>query len=121
MSRAKGNKARRRAIEMLEQDGFQVAIVERTGKFIKDKDMFGLFDLVAIQEYNLPLFIQVTCNKPHTHKKYFEFDKKYGKQVQVLQLVWMDRKGFVNYIYNNNKFVKVPLYEINKARQKFKI
>ena len=49
-TRAKGNRARRNAIEQLQRDGFEVAIVERTGKFIKDKDAFGIGDLLAISE-----------------------------------------------------------------------
>ena len=81
MSRAKGNRSRLKVISMLEGCGWNVAVVERTGRFIRIKDMFELFDLVAITEYvhyASPLFVQVATNTPHTHKKFKEFAEKYS-------------------------------------------
>ena len=102
-TRVKGWKARRKAIEELEAAGYEVAVVERTGKFIKVKDMFGLFDLVAICSYGMNIkFIQVTCNKPHAHKNYRAFKAKYCSPVNTLTLeqwVWMDGKGFKKWVY----------------------
>lgn len=97
----KGWRARRKATEELISKGFEVAVVERTGRFIKDKDCFGLFDLCAISP-QVCAFIQITCNKPHSHKKYKEFSKKYSfHNITIEQWVWMDRKGFKKFTYYN--------------------
>ena len=105
-TRNKGNRARRKAIQTLESDGFTVAVVERTGKFIKDKDAFGVGDLLAIQSGFSPLLVQVTCNKPHTHKAYKEFSKQFFPKVQLIQMVWVDGKGFRNFIYDKEGRIK---------------
>ena len=96
-TRAKGNRNRRKTITALEKDGYKVAVVERTGRFIKEKDMFGLFDLLAINEYGQIKFVQVSTNKPHTHKPFKEFRNKYGKTYNVFipshhieQWCWLD-------------------------------
>jgi hypothetical protein len=105
-SRAKGNRARRKSIELLEGCGYKVAIVERTGKFIKIKDMFGLFDLVAIlhpEKYRDEVqFVQVTCNKPHSHKAYKQFSKDYP-HIDVVQHVWMDGGKLKYFDYENGE------------------
>jgi hypothetical protein len=110
-TRAKGNRIRRKAIDMLTRDGFNVAIIERTGRFIFPKDAYGLFDLLAITENNMPLLIQITCNTPHSHKKLKAFSKEYGKYIGVTQLVWKDKKGFTNYVYLNDgvNYVRVEV------------
>lgn len=82
-----------------------------TGKEIKSRDLFGFFDLIAIRvnpssgmtEIRL---VQVTCNKPHTHKDYHDFAKTYVlnhgmglDRLTVWQYVWMDRKGWKTFKY----------------------
>lgn len=111
-TRAKGNRVRRKAIEQLQSDGYEVAIVERTGRFIKEKDAFGIGDLLAINERHdiRPLLIQVTCNKPHTHKPYIEFNKKYWNTICAIQMVWKDNEGFTMYIYGNEGKMKKIKY-----------
>ena len=104
--RIKGNRARRRCIEYLESKGWKVGIVERTGKFIKEKDLFGLFDLVAVKETMSAMFIQVASNKPHTHKKLSQFKIKFYNQ-SIRQYVWIDNKGFNVYVYlSDGKWIK---------------
>jgi hypothetical protein len=106
-TRAKGNRARIKAIKVLEQDGFKVAVVERTGRFIKERDAFGIGDLLAIIDNRPPLLIQVTCNKPHTHKLYKEFAKEFGVFICPIQMVWIDNEGFMMYIYTHEgKLIK---------------
>jgi hypothetical protein len=109
-TRAKGNRIRRKAIDMLTEDGFNIAIIERTGRFIFPKDAYGLFDLLALSsEDRKPILFQITANKPHSHKALTKFAKEY-KSIGVCQLVWTDGKGFHNYIYGADKPVKVKLY-----------
>jgi hypothetical protein len=69
--------------------------VEKTGKFIVEKDLYGLFDLVAIRP-NQVLFIQVKTNRPAVQQPYIDFSKKYaGSHFSVNVITWFDRKGFL--------------------------
>ena len=64
-TRAKGNRVRRLAITELEALGYLVEVVEKTGRFVKVKDLFGLWDLLAIRKGEFkPLLVQVKCRKP---------------------------------------------------------
>jgi hypothetical protein len=106
-SRNKGSRIRRLCINLLEEQGFSVAVVERTGRFIQQKDAFGVGDLLAINKYrDKPVLIQVTTNKPHTHLLYSEFSKNYAHIIDLYQYVWIDRKGFKIYHYlKSGKYV----------------
>ena len=100
--RNKGNRIQRKLITYLESKGWIVSKAEVGGKFVKQKDMFGLFDLVAIKPGTV-LFVQVTCNRPHTHKNFQSFSNKYANDsIWIEQYVYMDYKGF-------NKFIYYPL------------
>jgi len=99
-TRVKGNRVQRKAIQQLEIEGYLVDKVEVGGKFAKSKDLFGLFDLVALHKNTKPSFIQVTCNRPHTHKKYLCFSLEYP-MVNIIQMVWYDRKGWKIFNYDN--------------------
>mgnify|MGYP001562519195 CR=1 FL=1 len=109
-TRVKGNRIRRKCIEYLEKTGWLVDVVEKTGKFVKVKDLFGLFDLIAIKE-GAVIFIQVTSNTPHNHHKLKEFRKKHS--IFIEQFVWKDRKGFDIYLYYSNK--KWERFKIGKT------
>lgn len=88
-TRNKGNMARRKAIALLEEDGWDVAIIERTGRFIKEKDAFGVGDLLAFKQGHC-LLVQVTCTKPHTQAPYRAFIKKHGSEyVSLWQMVYL--------------------------------
>ena len=101
-TKRKGYKAVNKYIEdFLNEGNYIVDKVEKTGKFVKQKDLFGLFDLVAIEDTGAMELIQITCNKPHPHKKYLEFEKKWGKNCRVIQAVWYDRRGWKLFNYNN--------------------
>lgn len=103
--RAKGNRVRRFVIDFLEKQGYIVAIVERTGRFIFPKDMFGLFDLISLKNDDIK-FIQVTCNKPHSHKRLQNFSEQYSS-IAIEQWVWVDRKGFDVYSYEQGQVVRL--------------
>lgn len=104
--RAKGNRHRRKCIERLEKLGYQVDVVEKTGRFCKQKDMFGLFDLIAIKPLNT-MFIQVASqSSQHPHGPLIEFADKY-KNITVRQYVWVDRKGFKIFNYKNGMVAKL--------------
>lgn len=112
-TRAKGNKAVRRAIELHNVHGYDVARVERTGKFIKEKDCFGIGDILILHPTALPCMAQVTCNKPHVHKPYIKFAMKY-EMIKCIQMVWVDRTGWKIYYYNHDGSYEAIQYDKNE-------
>lgn len=103
-TRQKGNRSQRRAIEYYQSDGWLVDKVEKTGKFITDKDLFNLFDLVGIKN-NKTVFVQVKTNRPPPQKEYLEFAEEYaGPNILVESYTWYDRKGarILQYYQNNH-------------------
>ena len=102
-TRVKGWRHRREATKYYEDRGYAVAVVERTGRFIKEKDAFGLFDLLAVSKDKV-ILIQVTSNRPHPHYKLQEFANKYASEhLIIMQLVWIDGDGFKEYYYNGRE------------------
>ena len=91
-TRAKGNRNRKKTIDLFESDGWTVSVIERSGRHVKEKDCFGLFDLAAFKGHQIA-FVQVTSNRPHSHKKFRQWKQNHGKNVSVIQVVWVDRKG----------------------------
>ena len=103
-TRIKGNKNVRKCIELLTSEGWLVDKVEKTGRFIKDKDLFNLMDLVAVGD-DTTLFVQVKSNRPGVHKRYQEFANKYaGPHLLVRQYVWVDRKGWKVFKYEKEGY-----------------
>jgi hypothetical protein len=101
--RQKGSRIRKAAMDLLQIAGFQVAVVERTGRFIKEKDMFGLFDIAGIKRGCMVL-VQVTTNRFHKHKPYEEFSLAFPNGgIEYWQMVWKDRKGWYFYQYKDGK------------------
>ena len=85
--------------------GYLVDIVEKIGNTYGAKDLFGLFDILAISK-NETIFIQVTCNRPHTRKPYKLFANKYcGDSLKCQQYTWYDRKGWRVDKYEAEKIV----------------
>lgn len=103
-TRTKGNRNQRKAITELEEKGYLVSKVELGGKFTTQKDLFGLFDLVAIAPNGKVYFIQITTNRPHTHKDYVAFVKRYKPSAVIEQWVWFDRKGWKKFLYLKDKY-----------------
>jgi len=98
-TRSKGSRIQRKLIEELQKVGFIASKVEQTGRFVKQKDLFGLFDICAIDSDGTIHFIQVTCNKPHTHKEYQKFAEVINPQAVISQWVWYDRRGWKKFFY----------------------
>lgn len=97
--RAKGKRILRKAIELLQQQGYIASDVEKVGRFIKDKDLFGVADILALKR-NEVLFLQVTCGRPHNHTKYKAFGEAYtGSNVKMQQWVWLGRGKWKTFDY----------------------
>jgi hypothetical protein len=77
-------------VAALVNKGWVVADIERKGRFIKHKDAFGLFDLVAVKQGEV-YFVQVTSTRPHTHKPYISWAVK--NHLVVCQFVVINKKG----------------------------
>lgn len=87
-----------------------MAIIERFGRFIKEKDAFGLFDLLAVKGRSMAL-IQVTSNNPHVHRNFQEWAKEHASDnVKVLQVVFKDRAGHKVYEYHQDGKKTVELF-----------
>jgi len=106
-TRVKGNRNVNKCVKLLSAEGYYVDKVEKTGRFIKVKDLFGIFDLVCLKRVGDDtkiMFVQVTSNVPHTHKNFVDFAERFGsKHLIIAQYVWIDRKGFKIFNYNNGK------------------
>lgn len=98
-TKAKGSRIQRKAMIYYESQGYQTDIIERTSRFIKVKDNWGLFDFEALKG-NVIIKVQVTCNKPHSHKKMLQWAINHASEhVWVEQMVWYDYKGFKRFMY----------------------
>jgi len=94
--RAKGARSVLKCRKVLEKDGWMFDTVEKTGRFIKMKDLWNLFDAVAVKGKYYK-FIQVKTNlKGQKWKTPFkEFSKSHGnKYVSIEIWIWFDRVGF---------------------------
>lgn len=100
-TRAKGNIARRQIMAHYVDQGYDVAIVERTGKFIKEKDAFGIFDICAWKGEDVA-FVQVTCNRPHKHEHYEIFSQTHTT-AKILQFVKHDGNKWDIFMYSNGQ------------------
>lgn len=91
-TRRKGNRHRLEIIEWLTfNKKLNVAIIERTGRFVTPKDAYGLFDLMAIDDDCNLYLIQCSTNQPHTHHLLAAFKKRYKKFI-IKQYVSYDRE-----------------------------
>ena len=101
-SRAKGTRNQNKVKDLFTRMGYLVDDVERRGRHLKQKDLYGLYDLVAVHPVHKPCLVQVTSNTPHTHKLYLDFAETYSEHQLAVQVIWIDRKGFIGYIYHKN-------------------
>ena len=82
-SRAKGNATLRAGRKLLEAAGWQCSKVEQGGKFAKEKDLWGLWDLACIKGDHIK-FIQFKTNKPGVIHPYI----KWAKEHRVPNVSW---------------------------------
>lgn len=104
--KAKGNRNEKKAKDKLIELGWIVERVKNCGKFQKQVDFFGLFDLIAIKNGQV-ILIQVKTNRKPPFKKYAEFIREYccncGIQTLGVEVwVWFDRKGFKRYLIDSD-------------------
>ena len=105
-TRVKGNTTQRRAIAWLREHGWHVDKVEKTGRFQTQKDMFGLFDLVAIKPYYV-LFVQVKTNQPALLRDLCKFSADYGCLVWCM--TWYDYRGWVFHKWGSGVLTKIDM------------
>jgi len=97
--RRKGNRSRLKAIKELQEAGWIVDVVEKTNRYAKEKDCFGLFDLLALRGGQVML-LQISTNRHHTHFQFEEFAKKYAfNNIMIEQWVSIDRGGWKKHSY----------------------
>lgn len=93
MSRAKGNRTRNKCIRFYSKKDWDVEIVEKTGRYVKIKDLYGLFDLIAIKGTTIA-FIQVKTNKPAVQQPYIDWAKEHCcENIKCICWTWYDHKG----------------------------
>lgn len=113
-TKQKGYRTVQKAITHYQEQGWLVDKVEKTGKFIVEKDLFSSecdgFDLIGIKK-NCVLLIQVKTNYPPTQKSYKTFANKYaGDNLLVQAYTWYDSKGAVIHSFlPKNKVYKEDL------------
>ena len=97
--RAKGNRNRNKSRLLYESDGWVIDVVEKTSKWVVEKDLFSStgagFDLIGLKR-NTIVLIQVKTNRIPKLDSYIEFAKKYaGTNLLIHINVWFDRAGCV--------------------------
>lgn len=101
--RLKGNRTVRMARELLHFHGWLSDTVEKSGKYLKNRDLFSLYDIISLKPGYSPLFIQVKTNVPAAQKPLQLFSDRYG--VHGLCMTWYSRKGWVFHRYVPGKRV----------------
>ena len=93
-ARQKGYRSVAKARKYYEKQGYIVANLEKTGKFVKEKDLFGLWDILALKDRK-HIFIQVKTNLSLGKKKrtkwtheFSDFGSKHGNRY-VDYLIWV--------------------------------
>jgi hypothetical protein len=83
--RVKGNRVRRKCINLLESQGWAVEVVEKTSRFVKVKDLYGCWDLICLKTGRTK-FVQVKSNTKPKLDPFQEFALKYP---QIECEVWI--------------------------------
>lgn len=112
---AKGSRTALKAKDWLKKRGYLVEKVERVGRHLVSKDLFSLFDIIALKPDSL-LFIQVKTNRTDTHLKYKLFSEAYPNII-IWQMVWMDRCGWRIFEYEKGKY-RLIFDEVKNPRER---
>ena len=94
-TKAKGQRAVRACLKDLSSDGWISETVEKSGMYLKNRDLFGLWDIISIKGWRTKL-IQVKTNRKPVLLPFMEFQKEHP-QFQCEVWVWKDRQGFSKY------------------------
>jgi Holliday junction resolvase len=85
----KGNRTKLKIKRYFERLGYQVGDLEKSGRFIKQKDVFGA-DIVIMNEKKI-IFIQCKSNKNDVPKGKKEFQKYFfPSEVEKWIVLWED-------------------------------
>lgn len=91
-ARQKGYRSVKAVRDVLEADGYIVGNVERNSKFSKERDLFGLWDLLAVRGRQ-HIYIQVKTNLSIGKKKptkwlepYIAWGKEHGSEHVLCQV-----------------------------------
>ena len=94
-TREKGQRIERKAKKSLEKNNYKVHKAYMGGKYRKNRDIFNLFDLIAVKEDRIK-FIQVKANQARGQKEIKE-QSDFIPQADFIDIelwVWMDRVGW---------------------------
>mgnify|MGYP001585628053 CR=1 FL=1 len=110
-TRAKGNRNRLKVRKWFEEKGYLIDVVEKTGRFVKQKDLFGLFDLCGTKGTEWVL-IQVSTNHNHPHQRYLEFSNNHSSSnMRIIQITLKDRAKGLFYEYSLGENISTSFWE----------
>ena len=113
MSKSKGRRTVVKAKAFLTERGWEVAECELSGRYRKNKDLFNLFDLVALQENAVPRFIQVKTNRPMKKELLENFSRKYDRLI-CMCMTWYDNDGWRLQTYHKGELFEEDLRRSKK-------
>ncbi len=100
-SKTKGRATVRKGKKILQKAGWIFGETERTGKFIENKDLFGVIDNIAIKNKKWKL-IQFKTNSRGVQKHFKAFAKKHCLKNMTMECWnWVDYKGFEILVWNH--------------------
>ena len=107
-TRVKGNAARLEVKKLLENKGWKMAIVENPSRYAKEKDLFGVADLLGIKQ-DLIMMVQVRkARDAHPHAPYVQFMKQFGgTHIIMYQYHLRDRDSMIVYEYHDWGYYKI--------------
>jgi len=92
-ARGKGNRSEVKAVKELEAEGYIVYRVKGATKFIRNVDMFGIFDLVA-KRGKETRWVQVKTNNKPKLDVFKDFKKMFCSKYESVEVwVYKDYKG----------------------------
>ena len=92
-TREKGQRIERKAKKSLEKNNYKVHKAYMGGKYRKNRDIFNLFDLIAVREDKIK-FIQVKANRASGQGEIKEQSDFIPEWVDIELWVWHDNEGW---------------------------
>lgn len=108
-TKKKGQRTLYKIMKQLRDAGWLVSIVERPTRFNRNKDMFNLFDLVAVKGPYIK-FIQAKTNQWGSMKHIKEFTANHGSEFLSCEVwQWKDYDGMYSRILNDEVELKYQI------------